>query len=97
MEKESWGTNHGNGIIEGKSWRGIMGEESWKRNHGRGIMGEESWERKQGEGAPKRHPGGSQEASRRVPEGTQEAPRSHAGGPGGKMCKNHYVVLSEVK
>ena len=43
--EESWGRNHGGGI---------MGEETWrrnpKRNHGRGIMEKESWERNHGKG-----------------------------------------------
>ena len=42
--EESWGRNHGGGIMGEKTWRrnpekGIMGEESWRRNHGRGMMG----------------------------------------------------------
>ena len=36
MGEDSWGRNHGEGII---------GEASWRRYHGEGIMGEESWRR----------------------------------------------------
>ena len=66
MREDSWERNYGRGIMSHgrESWgihvklrmsavwevRGILGEESWERNHGRGIMGEESWKRNHGRG-----------------------------------------------
>jgi len=59
-EEESWRRNHGGGIMEEelrrRNLRGIMEEESWRRYPGGGTM------RNDGTQAPRRHPGGTQEA-----------------------------------
>ena len=84
--RESWGIHAKLRMSNVWEARGILGEESWERNHGRGIMGEESWERNHeswrhpaGTSTKQRLPRGSQKAPRRHPGGTQEAPRGTQG------------------
>ena len=76
MEEQSWRSSHGGAIMEQQSWRSnhggeIMEEKSWRRTHVEGVV-EGIWRQ--------RHPGGLQEAPRRLPGGAQEAPRRHPGG-----------------
>ena len=75
MEEKSWRRKHGGEIREEKSGRRnyggeILEEKSWRSNHGGHLEAE----------APRRHPGGLQDAPRRhpgrTPGGPQEAPRA---------------------
>ena len=77
-----WRRNHGGEILEESPWTEIMEEESWLRRRGGEIMDETSWMASGSRGtqeAPRRppgsiseifrrHPGGSEQASRRPPE-----------------------------
>ena len=86
-EEESWRRHHGRNPDRGGHQGGLMGEESWMRNHemestGRHPAGTSTKQRlpRGSQKAPRRHPGGTQESPRRHPGDTQEAPR-HQGAP----------------
>ena len=103
MKKESWGRNHGRGIMEEESWRrhrggGVMEGESWKVHHGGVIIEEAAGRRQPGRGnqekAARRHqetPRRHQEAPRMPPGGTRRHPRGNQEAP---RSVSMYVSVS---
>ena len=83
-EEESWRRHHGRNPDREGHQGGLMGEESWMRNHEMESTGRHP----AGTSTKQRLPRGSQKAPRRHPGGTQEAPmKRHETHP-----KFHHVV-----